>query len=65
MCEKLCEVHKQHKFTLQLCFWDVFKQWEDLATKPRRTANLAKFLASLLLSETLTLLVLKVTSKPS
>ncbi len=59
---KLCASNADHRFTLQLAFWDEFKLWEsnpdgsivlpamdgDKKANTRRAANLAKFLASLI-----------------
>jgi nucleolar MIF4G domain-containing protein 1 len=42
LAARLCEYQPQCKFSLQLAFWDIFKQFDSL--KPRKVANLAKLL---------------------
>jgi nucleolar MIF4G domain-containing protein 1 len=57
VAHNLCESNHSFKFTLQLCFWDFFK---ELAESPeRRTSNLAQLLAHCLLSCSLSLVVFK------
>ncbi|XP_078430846.1 MIF4G domain-containing protein / MA3 domain-containing protein [Wolffia australiana] len=55
---KLCAHHKNHKFTLQYCLWDHYKELDsmDLA----RSRNLARFTAAMLTSFSLPLAALKV-----
>lgn len=55
---KLCHHDKNHKFTLQYCLWDHFKQLTSMET--RRLSNLANLLADLIAKFTLSLSVLKV-----
>ncbi|OWZ10128.1 hypothetical protein PHMEG_00017068 [Phytophthora megakarya] len=55
---KLCEMDPRYKFTLQLAFWDIFKQIEALT--PRRLYNQAQMLAGLVLGSSLSLSCLKV-----
>jgi hypothetical protein len=40
-----------HRFTLQLCFWDLFKALKEGQVRSRRAANLAALLAALLAGE--------------
>jgi nucleolar MIF4G domain-containing protein 1 len=42
LASRICEYQPQCKFSLQLAFWDVFKQFESV--KMRKVANLAKLL---------------------
>lgn len=42
LAHRLCEFQPQCKFSLQLAFWDVFKQFDSLQI--RKAANLAKLL---------------------
>jgi nucleolar MIF4G domain-containing protein 1 len=44
---RVCEYQPKSKFTLMLSFWDIFKQLETF--NDRKTANLAKLLAKMLL----------------
>ena len=44
MAARLCEYQPQCKFSLQLAFWDSFKQMNDDAMEARKAANLAKLL---------------------
>ncbi|KAL3780943.1 hypothetical protein ACHAWO_003983 [Cyclotella atomus] len=44
---RVCEYQPKSKFTLMLSFWDIFKQLD--AFNDRKTANLAKLLAKLLM----------------
>ncbi len=66
LMRRLCSINSEHRFTLQLAFWDEFKHWggngsSEIAadtsnkTSTRRAANLAKFLASLVISDALSL----------
>lgn len=57
LAAKLCHHDKNHKFTLQYCLWDHFKQLDSM--EMRRLANLARFLADLIGSFSLSLAVLK------
>ncbi|KAE8699220.1 MIF4G domain and MA3 domain-containing protein isoform 1 [Hibiscus syriacus] len=54
---KLCEHDKNHKFTLQYCLWDHFKELDSMPLL--RSMHLAKFLAEMVASFTLSLAVLK------
>eukprot|EP00250_Pteridium_aquilinum_P008362 c17886_g1_i3 orf=144-2522(+) len=58
LIDKLCHHDKNHKFTLQYCLWDHFKQLSSMET--RRLANLAHLLADLIAKFSLSLSVLKV-----
>ena len=42
LAARICDYQPQCKFTFQLAFWDIFKQFEDLNL--RKAANLAKLL---------------------
>lgn len=42
LAARICEYQPQCKFTFQLAFWDVFKQFDEI--KARKAANLAKLL---------------------
>jgi nucleolar MIF4G domain-containing protein 1 len=55
---RICEYQSNCRFTVQLTFWDCFKQFDSM--KPRKAANLAKLLAYLLMNNRLNLNVLKV-----
>ncbi|XP_020517345.1 nucleolar MIF4G domain-containing protein 1 isoform X1 [Amborella trichopoda] len=57
LASKLCNHDKNHKFTLQYCLWDHFKQLDSIEL--RRSMNLAHFVAELLSTFTLSLAVLK------
>ncbi|XP_045795620.1 nucleolar MIF4G domain-containing protein 1 [Trifolium pratense] len=57
LASKLCEHDKNHKFTLQFCLWDHFKELESMALS--RSMHLAKFVAEMAASFTLSLTVLK------
>ncbi|KAG2689902.1 hypothetical protein I3760_09G162300 [Carya illinoinensis] len=57
LASKLCEHDKNHKFTLQFCLWDHFKELESM--QHTRSLHLAKFVAEMLASFTLSLAVLK------
>lgn len=54
---KLCEHDKNHKFTLQFCLWDHFKEVETMQLV--RSMNLARLVAELVASFTLSIAVLK------
>ncbi|RDX91675.1 Nucleolar MIF4G domain-containing protein 1, partial [Mucuna pruriens] len=57
LASKLCEHDKNHKFTLQFCLWDKFKEVESMPLM--RSMHLAKFVAEMVASFTLSLAVLK------
>ncbi|KAM5548391.1 hypothetical protein ABKV19_000021 [Rosa sericea] len=57
LASKLCEHDKNHKFTLQFCLWDHFKQLDSMQLS--RSMHLAKFVAEMIASFTLSLAVLK------
>ncbi|XP_028790496.1 nucleolar MIF4G domain-containing protein 1-like [Neltuma alba] len=57
LASKLCEHDRNHKFTLQFCLWDQFKELESMQL--RRSMHLAKFVAEMVASFTLSLAVLK------
>jgi nucleolar MIF4G domain-containing protein 1 len=42
LAERICEYQPQSKFSLQLAYWDAFKQFDTMG--PRKAANLAKLL---------------------
>jgi nucleolar MIF4G domain-containing protein 1 len=42
LASRICEFQPQSKFTFQLAFWDIFKQFDELSA--RKAANLAKLL---------------------
>ncbi|CAN6465028.1 unnamed protein product [Victoria cruziana] len=58
LASKLCSYDKNHKFTLQYCIWDHFKQLDSMEL--RRSVNLARFVAEMLASFSLSLALLKV-----
>jgi len=58
LAERFCEYESKYKFTLQLTFWDVFKQLET--TSARRSANLARLLAHLIIKNRISIGILKV-----
>uniref|UniRef100_K3X0S8 MI domain-containing protein n=1 Tax=Globisporangium ultimum (strain ATCC 200006 / CBS 805.95 / DAOM BR144) TaxID=431595 RepID=K3X0S8_GLOUD len=58
LADKLCEMDPRYKFTFQLAFWDIFKQFDTF--KPRKLYNLAQMLAGLIISKSLSLSCLKV-----
>ncbi|XP_043720037.1 nucleolar MIF4G domain-containing protein 1 isoform X2 [Telopea speciosissima] len=58
LASKLCSHDKNHKFTLQYCLWDQFKELES--KELIRSMNLARFVAEMLSSFSLSLSVLKV-----
>ncbi|GMI79038.1 hypothetical protein like AT5G17930 [Hibiscus trionum] len=57
LATKLCEHDKNHKFTLQYCLWDHFKELDSMPLL--RSMHLAKFMAEMVSSFTLSLAVLK------
>ncbi|XP_024032162.1 nucleolar MIF4G domain-containing protein 1-like, partial [Morus notabilis] len=57
LASKLCEHDKNHKFTLQFCLWDHFKDLETMQLI--RSMNLARFVAEMVASFTLSVAVLK------
>ncbi|KAI6697028.1 hypothetical protein NL676_017147 [Syzygium grande] len=57
LAAKLCEHDKNHKFTLQFCLWDHFKELESMQLL--RSMQLAKFVAEMVASFTLSLSLLK------
>lgn len=57
LASKLCSHDKNHKFTLQYCIWDHFKELESMELI--RSLNLAKFVAEMISSFTLSLAILK------
>jgi len=58
LISRICDFQPKCKFTIQLAFWDLFKQFEDM--RQRKAANIAKFLATLVINGTINLSVLKV-----
>ncbi|KAL4377953.1 hypothetical protein GQ457_02G030720 [Hibiscus cannabinus] len=57
LAAKLCEHDKNHKFTLQYCLWDHFKELDSMPLL--RSMHLAKFMAEMVSSFTLSFAVLK------
>ncbi|KAG7555645.1 Initiation factor eIF-4 gamma MA3 [Arabidopsis suecica] len=57
LASKLCEHDKNHKFTLQYCIWDHFKELESMSLQ--RSMHLAKFVAEIIVTFNLSLAVLK------
>ncbi|XP_022718852.1 nucleolar MIF4G domain-containing protein 1 [Durio zibethinus] len=57
LAAKLCEHDKNHKFTLQFCLWDHLKELDSMPLI--RSMHLAKFMAEMVASFTLSLAVLK------
>ncbi|MFQ6634815.1 hypothetical protein Gotur_012258, partial [Gossypium turneri] len=57
LAAKLCEHEKNHKFTLQYCLWDHLKELDSMPLL--RSMHLAKFMAEMVASFTLSLAVLK------
>ncbi|KAL9230823.1 hypothetical protein vseg_006122 [Gypsophila vaccaria] len=55
---KLCSHDKNHKFSLQYCLWDQFRELESISLL--RSMHLAKFVADMLAGFSLSLAVLKV-----
>ncbi|KAL6594700.1 hypothetical protein ACP70R_048438 [Stipagrostis hirtigluma subsp. patula] len=58
LASKLCSHEKNHKFSLQYCIWDHFKELDNMELS--RSMNLAKLVAELLANFTLSLATLKV-----
>ncbi|CAN6332324.1 unnamed protein product [Urochloa humidicola] len=58
LASKLCSHEKNHKFSLQYCIWDHFKDLDNM--EPSRSMNLAKLVAEMLSNFTLSLATLKV-----
>lgn len=58
LASKLCNHEKNHKFSLQYCIWDHFKELDNMESS--RSMNLAKLVAEMLLNFTLSLATLKV-----
>ncbi|XP_051131471.1 uncharacterized protein LOC127251695 isoform X2 [Andrographis paniculata] len=58
LASKLCSHDKNHKFTLQYCLWDHFKELESMPLI--RSMHLAKFTAEMVACFSLSLAVLKV-----
>ena len=48
LAARICEFQPQSKFSLQLAYWDVFKQFDSIGA--RKVANLAKLLFHLVVS---------------
>ncbi|CAA0818758.1 MIF4G domain-containing protein / MA3 domain-containing protein [Striga hermonthica] len=57
LASKLCSHDKNHKFTLQYCLWDHFKELESMSLM--RSMHLSKFTAEMIASFSLSLAVLK------
>ncbi|GAB2235432.1 hypothetical protein Droror1_Dr00025857 [Drosera rotundifolia] len=57
LASKLCSHDKNHKFTLQFCLWDHFKELESMPLV--RSMHLAKFVTEMISSFTLSLAALK------
>ncbi|KAK6131650.1 hypothetical protein DH2020_034664 [Rehmannia glutinosa] len=57
LASKLCSHDKNHKFTLQYCLWDHFKELESMPLL--RSMHLSKFTAEMIASFSLSLAVLK------
>ncbi|KAL8233344.1 hypothetical protein R6Q57_003122 [Mikania cordata] len=57
LASKLCNHEKNHKFTLQYCIWDHYMEIESMELM--RSMHLAKFIAEMVSSFTLSLAVLK------
>ncbi|KAL3830156.1 hypothetical protein ACJIZ3_018958 [Penstemon smallii] len=57
LASKLCSYDKNHKFTLQYCMWDHFKELESMPLI--RSMHLSKFIAEMVSSFSLSLAVLK------
>ncbi|KAL1549520.1 nucleolar MIF4G domain-containing protein 1-like [Salvia divinorum] len=57
LASKLCSHDKNHKFTLQYCMWDHFKELESMPLL--RSMHLAKFTARMIETFSLSLAVLK------
>jgi len=59
----MCSMRQSFRFTLQLAFWDTFKELETMSS--RKVANFAKMLAALILKQSLSFAVLKPVEFPS
>ncbi|KDP39671.1 hypothetical protein JCGZ_02691 [Jatropha curcas] len=57
LASKLCKHDRNHKTTLRFCIWDHFKQLESMELL--RSMHLAKFVAEMVASGTLSLSILK------
>ncbi|XP_073149816.1 uncharacterized protein [Henckelia pumila] len=57
LASKLCSFDKNHKFTLQYCLWDHFKELDSMPLI--RSMNLAKFVGEMVACFSLSLAVLK------
>ncbi|KZV27196.1 hypothetical protein F511_04649, partial [Dorcoceras hygrometricum] len=57
LASKLCSFDKNHKFTLQYCVWDHFKELDSMPLI--RSVHLAKFVAEMVSSFSFSLAVLK------
>ncbi|OAY62973.1 Nucleolar MIF4G domain-containing protein 1 [Ananas comosus] len=57
LASKLCSHDKNHKFSLQYCLWDHFKELDTMELN--RSMNLARFVAEMLASFSLSLAILK------
>lgn len=57
LASKLCSHDKNHKFTLQYCIWDHYKELDTMELI--RSLNLARFVAEMLSSFSLSLALLK------
>ncbi|KAK1370492.1 nucleolar MIF4G domain-containing protein 1 [Heracleum sosnowskyi] len=58
LASKLCSHDKNHKFTLQYCLWDHFKEMESMELI--RSMHLSKFISEMLASFSISLAVLKI-----
>ncbi|KAJ1261599.1 hypothetical protein BS78_09G042500 [Paspalum vaginatum] len=58
LASKLCSHEKNHKFSLQYCIWDHFKELDSMESS--RSMNLAKLVAAVVSNFTLSLATLKV-----
>uniref|UniRef100_A0ACD5VGC6 Uncharacterized protein n=1 Tax=Avena sativa TaxID=4498 RepID=A0ACD5VGC6_AVESA len=58
LSSKLCSHDKNHKFSLQYCIWDRFKELDTMELN--RSMNLAKLVAEMLANFSLSLVTLKV-----
>ncbi|EMS52341.1 Nucleolar MIF4G domain-containing protein 1 [Triticum urartu] len=58
LASKLCSNDKNHKFSLQYCIWDRFKELDEMELS--RSMNLAKLVAEMLANFSLSLATLKV-----
>ncbi|KAL7096394.1 hypothetical protein ACP275_10G076600 [Erythranthe tilingii] len=57
LASKLCSYDKNHKFTLQYCLWDHFKELDSMPLI--RSMHLSKFIAEMVASFSISLAVLK------